>query len=91
MRKTAINHTDLLYVTVQSGKDTLLTLTISGASDMVDVMRRVRCETPGDAAGLVTVSVRNSTQGWSLEQRMVLKTPQARPSQAVSDYPRLFA
>lgn len=90
MRKTAINHTDLLYVTAQSGKDTLLTLTISGANDMGDVMRRVRCETPGDA-GLVTVSVRNRTQGWSLEQRMVLKTSQVRPSQAVSDYPRLFA
>ncbi|MDE6371627.1 MAG: hypothetical protein K2K92_09080 [Duncaniella sp.] len=90
MRKTAINHTDLLYVTAQSGKGTLLTLTISGANDMGDVMRRVRCETPGDA-GLVTVSVRNRTQGWSLEQRMVLKTPQTRPAQAVGEYPRLFA
>lgn len=89
---TSINRTDLLQVTAQSCGIVLLSLTMSGASTLTDVFRQVRESAPRDA-GIVTVKLRNRTQGWTQQHNLVFR--QARPvtpSRPSSDaYPSLFA
>lgn len=90
-----INRTDLLQVTARSCGTVLMTLTISGASTLTDVFRQVRETAPIDT-GMVTVHLRNRTQGWTQQHNLVFR--QSRPntygksnSSTHDDYPSLFA
>lgn len=91
---TAINHTDLLYITALSGGVTLLSTSLSGASSIGDVFRHIR----GMAAavkGVITLKIRNSTQGWAQQHTLVMKptvntVPVKNSSSAGSAYPSLF-
>lgn len=68
--------TDLLQVTAQSCGVILLTFTLSGVSEINDVFREVRKETAaagGAASDIVTVKLRNRTQGWTRQHNLVLK------------------
>lgn len=68
-----------------------MSLTMSGASMLTDVFRQVRESAPRDA-GIVTVKLRNRTQGWTQQHNLVFRQsrPAARPSATV-EYPSLFA
>lgn len=91
-----INRTDLLQVTARSCGTVLMTLTISGASTLTDVFKQVR-ETAPVESGMVTVHLRNRTQGWTQQHNLVFR--QSRPTPATynkshtipTDYPSLFA
>lgn len=89
---TSINRTDLLQVTAQSCGIVLLSLTMSGASTLTDVFRQVRESAPRDA-GIVTVKLRNRTQGWTQQHNLVFRSARpVSPSRPTSDtYPSLFA
>ena len=70
---SSINRTDLLQVTGRHGGVTVLTLTISGVSSIGDVFRQVRTSAP-DGCGIMSLSLRNRTQGWTQQHNIVFKT-----------------
>lgn len=78
---TAIHRTDLLQVTAQTCGTVLLTLTMSGVSTLSDVFRQVRSSAPADA-GIVTVKLRNRTQGWTQRPQSRVPPRPVRPSQS---------
>lgn len=89
----SINSTDRLYLTVMTGRKTLASLNISGVNNMNDIFRYVLDNTQGQK-GLLTLYLRNSTQGWVQQHSMVVnrqpsepKTPRRRETTA---YPSLF-
>ncbi|MDE6685432.1 MAG: hypothetical protein K2J94_09740 [Duncaniella sp.] len=89
---TSIHHTDLIQVTARSCGAVLLSLSLSGVSTLSDVFRHVRESAPHDA-GIVTVRLRNHTQGWTQEHNLVFR-PSATPAHsrtATVGYPSLFA
>lgn len=92
---TAINHTDLLYVTALSGGVALLATSISGVSSIGDVFRQIR-RMASAFKGVITLKIRNSTQGWAQQHTIVMKpaATAAAVKNAASgreaDYPSLF-
>ena len=91
---TAIHRTDLLQVTAQSCGTVLLSLTMSGVTTLSDVFQQVRTSAPADA-GIVTVRLRNRTQGWTQQHNIVFRPASAKtssPGRRTDDtYPSLFA
>lgn len=92
---TAINHTDLLYVTALSGGVALLSTSISGVSSIGDVFRQIR-RMASAFKGVITLKIRNSTQGWAQQHTIVMK-PAATVAAVknagtghMADYPSLF-
>ena len=87
----SIHRTDLLQVTAQSCGIVLLSLTMSGASTHTDVIRQVKESAPCDA-GIVTVRLRNRTQGWTQQHNLVLRRsrPATPSSRNTDEYPSLF-
>lgn len=69
---TSINRTDLIQVTGRHGGATILSLTISGASSIGDVFRQVRSSAP-EGYGMMTLSLRNRTQGWTQQHNLVFR------------------
>lgn len=92
---TAINHTDLLYVTALSGGVALLSTSISGVSSIGDVFRQIR-RMASAFKGVITLKIRNSTQGWAQQHTIVMKsvatTAAVRNAGTghMADYPSLF-
>lgn len=89
----SIHCTDLLQVTAQSYGNVLLSLTMSGVTTLGDVFRQVRSSAPDDV-GIVTVRLRNRTQGWTQQHNLVFRRSvrPARSRIAGHDaYPSLFA
>lgn len=68
---TAINTTDILHITALSSGATLLSTSLSGATSMGDVFRHVKTHAES-AKGVVTLRIRNSTQGWMQQHTIVL-------------------
>ena len=91
---TAIHRTDLLQVTAQSCGNVLLSLTMSGVTNLGDVFHQVRRSAP-DEAGIVTIKLRNRTQGWTQQHNIVFRATSAKtsPKKRLNDntYPSLFA
>ncbi len=91
---TAIHRTDLLQVTAQTCGTVLLTLTMSGVSTLSDVFRQVRSSAPAET-GIVTVKLRNRTQGWTQQHNLVFRQGQRESSKTKpasgDSYPSLFA
>lgn len=91
---TAIHRTDLLQVTAQSCGNVLLSLTMSGVTNLGDVFHQVRSSAP-DEAGIVTIKLRNRTQGWTQQHNIVFRATSAKtsPKKRLNDntYPSLFA
>lgn len=59
-----INSTDIIYATlVQHGRQ-IAAYRLSGHTTMADLMRHLRSIAKG-CMGLVNITLRNSTQGWS--------------------------
>ena len=87
---TAINRTDLIQVTGRRGGSTVLTLTISGASSIGDVFRQVRSSAPA-GKGIIALSLRNRTQGWTQQHTLVFKdSPKQAVRPARQEWPSLF-
>lgn len=58
---------DKLFVSVVQYGRTVLDLVLAGIGSMAELMRVVKCSL-GPECGLVTVNVRNGSQGWSLKR-----------------------
>ena len=65
--------TDTIFATIMSGTNTLARLTLSGCTSMSEVMKSVMSKLQG-VAGLVTVVLRNVTNGWSTRQALFVRT-----------------
>lgn len=91
----SINSTDRLYLTVMTGRKTLASLSVSGVSSLNEVYRRV-IESANGQKGIVTLYLRNSTQGWTQQHTMVLNRTLALPAsgrdlrKCQHSYPSLF-
>lgn len=70
----SINRTDLIQVTGRHGGSTVIALTISGASSIGDVFRQVRSSAP-EGCGIIALSLRNRTQGWTQQHNLVFRKP----------------
>ncbi len=91
---TAINRTDLLYVTALSSGVTLFSTSLCGAASIGDVFRHVKAQTDS-AKGVVSLRIRNSTQGWTQHHNIVLKHQTSHSAVATASirkdsYPSLF-
>lgn len=71
-----INHTDRLFVTVSHGGTNIFSLETSGISTLGEVYKKVKNNANIDA-GIVTLSLRNSTQGWIQQHNIVLRKSKA--------------
>lgn len=93
---TSIHRTDQLQITAMSCGIVLMSLTMSGASTLTDVFRQVRESAPRDV-GIVTVKLRNRTQGWTQQHNLVFRQSRPTPSNGnknnptPTDSPSLFA
>ncbi|MCM1075893.1 MAG: hypothetical protein NC411_00860 [Bacteroides sp.] len=76
---TAINRTDILHVTALSSGVTLISTSMSGAASIGDVFRLVKSQADY-AKGVVTLRIRNSTQGWTQQHTIVFKQPVSIPA-----------
>lgn len=59
-----INSSDVIFATVTQRGTTLYNARLSGLSSMADVMRFLHKALAG-AVGMLTLTLRNGTQGWS--------------------------
>ncbi len=67
---TNINFSDVIFVSVFQQGQSLTQLTISGIRSLKELMQRLR-QTLHQYNGLLTIQLRNSTQGWSRENQML--------------------
>lgn len=65
-----IDYTDILYVSVSQQGRSLAQMTISGIRSVKELMQRLR-QTLHQYSGLLTIQLRNATQGWSRENQML--------------------
>lgn len=65
-----IDYTDILFVSVSQQGRSLAQMTISGIRSVKELMQRLR-QTLHQYSGLLTVQLRNSTQGWSRENQIL--------------------
>lgn len=64
-----INASDVIYVTAHREGETLAKLQMSGACSMADIARRVHGAV-GAVRGMINVSLRNASQGWTHRYNM---------------------
>lgn len=67
---TKIDFSDIIFVTVMQQGRSLTQLTFSGIRSIKELMQRLR-QSLHQYNGLLTVQLRNSTQGWSRENQML--------------------
>jgi len=90
-----INRTDRLYVTIIYGSSNLYITEMSGLTSLGEVFRQVKHYSKLES-GVVTLRLRNRTQGWTQQHTIVLKTKsstalKSEPSEVMnSSYPSLF-
>lgn len=66
-----INISDKLFVTVSDHGMQLITLTLSGVASLKEVMQRLQKMLHQYRGKLLTLELRNSTQGWRRENQML--------------------
>lgn len=91
---SSINRTDRLYITATSGGATIMSSCVSGMASIGEVYKLVKTSA-AKAKGVITLCLRNSTQGWSQQHTLVLSgigiPKQAFTTQSASmPYPSLF-
>lgn len=88
-----INQTDRLFVTISQGGINICSIETSGISTLSEVYKKVKSQANIDA-GVVTLRLRNSTQGWTQQHNLVLKKAkgpkQYSSIQIEQPYPSLF-
>lgn len=65
-----IDFSDIIFVTVLQQGRSLAQLTFSGLHSIKELMQRLR-QSLHQYNGLLTIQLRNSTQGWSKENQML--------------------
>ncbi len=75
-----IDRSDIIYATLTQRGTTLGTYRIEGMSSKADVIRHLRSMVK-NCLGIVTLSLRNSTQGWQHRQSLLWQPRQVVPVQ----------
>ena len=88
---TKINRTDRLFVTIFHGGANLYSTELSGLSTIGEIYRQVKDKTSLET-GMVTMRLRNSTQGWTQQHNLVhtnknKNTTKANHSSGKADIP----
>lgn len=65
---TTILSSDTIFATIRQRGRLLLTLQLHGVTSLSDIINRLR----GEIKGLATISLRNSTQGWSRDHTVMM-------------------
>ncbi|MCM1028366.1 MAG: hypothetical protein NC342_04095 [Pseudoflavonifractor sp.] len=74
MNISSINPGDIIFATISSLGRVVANLRLSGVTCIDDIIRHFRAGGANiPAAGLVTVSVRNYSAGWSSRQNVILR------------------
>lgn len=68
-----INRTDRLYVTVLHGGTNAYTAEMSGLASLGEVYRQIK-NISNIETGIITLRLRNSTQGWTQQHNIILKS-----------------
>ncbi len=66
-----IKHDDILFATVSQRGTTILSLQLSGLTSIKEILKYLRA-TITDCMGMVTLKLRNGSQGWTLNQPLLL-------------------
>lgn len=74
-----INRSDIIFATLTQRGATLATIRIEGMSSKADIIRHLRSMVR-NCLGIVTLNLRNSTQGWQHRQSLLW---QPRPTEPV--------
>ncbi len=75
-----INSSDIIYATLSQHGRQLASLKLSGLTSFSDILRQVRRAVTG-SLGLVTLRLRNSSQGWSHDRSVLLSQAPEAPVQ----------
>lgn len=78
-----ISTSDIIYATVLSCGRTIYRATFAGMSSAEDIYNAVRRAAKETQLGPATVTLRNSTQGWSMKRAMTRSRPLSSQSEAV--------
>ena len=79
----SIHPTDQLLVTASRGARTFVTFSLQGATSLGDVFRRVKDGDPGiSGGGVVSLQLRNRTQGWTSRHTIVMPRKPTVPAPA---------
>lgn len=65
-----ITLSDRIFATVTSFGSTVCNIAVDGATSMGDIVRRVREAMGDEPARMATLTVRNSSQGWSIKRHL---------------------
>lgn len=71
-----IDYTDVVFATIIQRGRTLYSARISGMSSVAEVMKYLHSAV-GKVAGMVTLNLRNSSQGWSTQTYLRIQRPAA--------------
>lgn len=69
MEKISIN--DIVFATAEIRGSVKASLRLSGLSSIADVIRAIKHEI-GSVSGILTISMRNMTQGWTQQKSLYL-------------------
>lgn len=91
----SLHPTDVLQITIQQCGRTINTLTLSGLATLGDVFRHIRTVASA-ISGLVTVTLRNRTQGWITHHNIVTSrqsvgSVSTQPTSSSCPMPSLFS
>ncbi len=65
-----ISRSDTIFVTLVTKEGTLLPVTLNGVSSMNEIVTAIRRQS-AETRGIVTLRMRNYTQGWSHSSNML--------------------
>ncbi len=85
-----ITSTDTIFATVIRRGTTCISTRLTGMKSISEVMQYLR-NCMSDLAGLITVKLRNATEGWTSSVNIMLRPQPAVTSAASDGYPSLFA
>ncbi|MCM1519610.1 MAG: hypothetical protein NC098_02365 [Lachnoclostridium sp.] len=66
-----IRTTDTLFATIIHRGVTIISARISGVASISDIIKTLR-QSIGQIAGLVTLRLRNATEGWTADKPLIL-------------------
>lgn len=67
-----ISPLDVLYITIMQHGTTCLNTCVTGIKSLSDIISHARRSVPG-LNGMTTLSVRNSTEGWTARQSVFIR------------------
>ena len=85
-----ITATDTIFATVVRRGTTCISTRLTGMKSIGEVMEYLRSRM-SDLAGLITIRLRNATEGWTTSHNVMLRPRPAVVSPSADSYPSLFA